>query len=322
MTESPATQQQPPVSPVRLLRRSHLLGDFLTVIAEGSIRQAADKIAISQSALTRRVQDLEEGLGASLFERTSRGMTLTPFGEVLKHHAQLVAITCQSAANEISELLDGEAGELRISAGPAWAYTLVPDAIVAMKAARPKIRVTLLDLINDVSLPMLASGLLDVVLGGLPATRDPQLEYERVLEIEHLVFANEQHPLTQLAIVDAAHLSAYPWIWFTAGSAPRGLMASYFQQAELVPPSAAVETSSAPSAFRLLQHSNYLMLLPSTALGTAAHHGLRPLPLRRSFGHYVAGMIYRPSVRRLKAFTSFRDALLDRLPGAQGSLEA
>lgn len=322
MTESPATQQQPPVSPVRLLRRSHLLGDFLTVIAEGSIRQAADKIAISQSALTRRIQDLEEGLGASLFERTSRGMTLTPFGEVLKHHAQLVAITCKSAANEISELLDGEAGELRISAGPAWAYALVPDAIVAMKAARPKIRVTLLDLINDVSLPMLASGLLDVVLGGLPATRDPQLEYERVLEIEHLVFANEQHPLTQLAIVDAAHLSAYPWIWFTAGSAPRGLMASYFQQAELVPPSAAVETSSAPSAFRLLQHSNYLMLLPSTALGTAAHHGLRPLPLRRSFGHYVAGMIYRPSVRRLKAFTSFRDALLDRLPGAQGSLEA
>ena len=322
MSESPATQQQPQVSPVRLLRRSHLLGDFLTVIAEGSIRQAADKIAISQSALTRRIQDLEEGLGASLFERTSRGMTLTPFGEVLKHHAQLVAITCKSAANEISELLDGEAGELRISAGPAWAYALVPDAIVAMQAARPKIRVTLLDLINDVSLPMLASGLLDVVLGGLPATRDPQLEYERILEIEHLVFANGQHPLTQLAIVDAARLSTYPWIWFTAGSAPRELMASYFQQAELAPPSAAVETSSAPSAFRLLQHSNYLMLLPSTALGTAAHHGLRPLPLRRSFGHYVAGMIYRPSVRRLKAFTSFREALLDRLPGALGSLEA
>ena len=89
--DSPGTNHEPQISPARLLRRSHLLGDFLTVIAEGSIRQAADKIAISQSALTRRIQDLEEGLGASLFERTSRGMTLTPFGEVLKHHAQLVA---------------------------------------------------------------------------------------------------------------------------------------------------------------------------------------------------------------------------------------
>ena len=312
--ESPGTNHTSQISPARLLRRSHLLGDFLTVISEGSIRQAAEKISISQSALTRRIQDLEEGLGASLFERTSRGMILTPFGEVLKHHAQLVTISCHYAISEISELLEGEAGELRISAGPAWAYSLVPDAIAAMQAARPQIRVTLLDLINDVSLPMLASGLLDVVLGGLPATRDPQLEYEPILEIEHLVFANEQHPLNQLAVVEAAHLTAYPWIWFTTGAATLELIVSYFLQDELAPPSATVETSSAQSAFRLMQHSNYLMLLPSTSLVTAAHHGLRPLPLRRSFGNYVAGMIYRPAVRRLKAFTSFRDALLLRLP--------
>jgi LysR family transcriptional regulator of abg operon len=313
LMDSPGASHEPQISPARLLRRSHLLGDFLTVIAEGSIRQAADKIAISQSALTRRIQDLEEGLGASLFERTSRGMTLTPFGEVLKHHAQLVAITCQYAVSEISELLEGEAGELRISAGPAWAYALVPDAIAAMQATRPKIRVTLLDLINDVSLPMLASGLLDVVLGGLPPTRDPQLEYEPILEIEHLVFANEQHPLNQLPVVTATQLTAYPWIWFTTGAASPDLMVSYFQQAALAPPAAMVETSSAQSAFRLMQQSNYLMLLPSTSLGTAAHHSLRPLPLQRSFGHYIAGMMYRPSVRRLKAFTSFRDALLGEL---------
>ena len=56
--DSPGTNHEPQISPVRLLRRSHLLGDFLAVIAEGSIRQAADKIAISQSALTRRIQDL------------------------------------------------------------------------------------------------------------------------------------------------------------------------------------------------------------------------------------------------------------------------
>ena len=311
--DSPGAQHEPQISPARLLRRSHLLGDFLTVIAEGSIRQAADKIAISQSALTRRIQDLEEGLGASLFERTSRGMTLTPFGAVLKHHAQLVAITCQYAVSEISELLEGEAGELRISAGPAWAYALVPDAIAAMQATRPKIRVTLLDLINDVSLPMLASGLLDVVLGGLPSTRDPQLEYEPILEIEHLVFANKKHQLSQHAVVTAAHLTTYPWIWFTTGAASLDLMVSYFQQAGLAPPSAAVETSSAQSAFRLMQHSSYLMLLPSTSLGTAEHHGLRPLSLQRSFGHYEAGMIYRPSVRRLKAFMSFRNTLLSKL---------
>ena len=178
-----------------------------------------------------------------------------------------------------------------------------------MQAPRPKLRVTVLDLINDVSLPMRASGLLDVVLGGLPSTRDPQLEYEPILEIEHLVFANKKHPLSQHAVVTAAHLTTYPWIWFTTGAASLDLMVSYFQQAGLAPPSAAVETSSAQSAFRLMQHSSYLMLLPSTSLGTAEHHGLRPLSLQRSFGHYEAGMIYR----RLKAFMSFRNTLLSKL---------
>ena len=124
------------------------------------------------------------------------------------------------------------------------------------------------------------------------------------------MLANEQHPLNQLPVVTATQLTAYPWIWFTTGAASLDLMVSYFQQATLAPPAATVETSSAQSAFRLMQQSNYLMLLPSTSLVTATHQGLRPLPLQRSFGHYIAGMTYRPSVRHLKAFTSFRDALL------------
>jgi DNA-binding transcriptional LysR family regulator len=316
--ETPALAHSPPLSSARLMRRSHLLGDFLMVAAEGGIRQAADKIAISQSALTRRIQDLEAELGASLFERTSRGMTLTPFGEVLKHHAQLVAITCQYAVSEISDLLEGEAGELRLSAGPAWAYSLVPDAIAAMQAERPKIRVTLLDLINEMSLPMLSSGLLDVVLGGLPPEplRDPQIRYEALLEVEHLVFADEQHPLNQIEGVEAAQLGAHPWIWFTTGAASRDLLASYFERASLPAPATSVETSSAQSVFRLMQQGNYLMLLPSTSRATAAHHGVRPLRLKAGFGRYVAGMMYRPSVLRLKAFTSFREALLQKLPGS------
>lgn len=308
----------PPLLPARLMRRSHLLGDFLMVAAEGGIRQAADKIAISQSALTRRIQDLESELGASLFERTSRGMTLTPFGEVLKHHAQLVAITCQYAVSEISDLLEGEAGELRLSAGPAWAYSLVPDAIAAMQSERPKIRVTLLDLINELSLPMLSSGLLDVVLGGLPPEplRDPQIQYEALLEVEHLVFADEQHPLNQIEGVEAAQLGAHPWIWFTTGAASRELLGSYFERAGLPAPSTSVETSSAQSVFRLMQQGKYLMLLPSTSRATAAHHGVRPLRLKAGFGRYAAGMMYRPSVMRLKAFTSFRNALLRKLPAS------
>jgi DNA-binding transcriptional LysR family regulator len=222
--KTPSQAHLPPSLASRLMRRSHLLGDFLVVAAEGGIRQAADKIAISQSALTRRIQDLEAEVGASLFERTSRGMTLTPFGE------------------------------------------------------------------------------------------DPQIQDETLLEVEHLVFADEQHPLNQIDCVEPAQLCAHPWIWFTTGAASRELMGSYFERAGLTAPATSVETSSAESVFRLMQQGDYLMLLPSTSRATAAHHGVRPLRLKTVFGRYAAGMMYRPSVMRLKAFTSFRDALLRKLP--------
>lgn len=302
----------------RLMRRSHLLGDFLMVAAEGGIRQAAEKVSISQSAMTRRIQDLESGLGVTLFERTSRGMTLTPFGEVLHHHARQVALTCKYAVSEIGDLLEGEAGELRLSAGPAWAYSLVPDAIAAMHTRHPHISIQLLDLRIDAALPLLAQGSLDVVLGRLPpvALRDPQFVYERLLEIEHLVFANRQHPLSGRSALRPEDLIAYPWIWFTQELASQTLLASYFADAGLKPPSSAVEASSVQSVFRLMQQGNYLMLLPSTSSAMAAHQGIEALSLHKSLGRFDAGMIYRPSVRRLRAFTSFRDVLHEKLPAS------
>ena len=93
-------------------------------------------------------------------------------------------------------------------------------------------------------------------------------------------------------------------------------MGAYFERAGLKAPSISVETSSAESVFRLMQQGNYLMLLPSTSRATAVHHGVWPLRLKTVFGRYAAGMMYRPSVMRLKAFTSFRNALLRKLPAS------
>ena len=55
-------------------------------------------------------------------------------------------------------------------------------------------------------------------------------------------------------------------------------------------------------------------MVPSTFLAMAAHQDLSPLSLHKSLGRFDAGMIYRPSVKRLRAFASFRDALLEKLP--------
>lgn len=301
--------------PSRLMRRAHLLGDFLVVANSGGIRQAAEKLHLSQSALTRRIQDLESTLEATLFERTARGMSLTPFGHALLHHASIIALTCKYALAELGDLREGEAGELHIAAGPAWAYALLPDAIAHLQAVHPKVRVTLINQLNDSTLPLLSSGKLDVVLGGLPPAklRDPQIAYEPLITVEHLVFAHASHPLHQRDKVRAADLAAFPWVWFIEAVAARDLVSKYFRRARLPPPPDAVETSAVQLGFRLMQHARHVMVLPSTLREIGADHGLRPLKLEGSLGRFSSGMMYRPSVRRLKAFEVFRGAILSEL---------
>ncbi|MGF6640179.1 DNA-binding transcriptional LysR family regulator [Paraburkholderia sp. MM5496-R1] len=73
-----------------LLRKLDLttLQLFLAVFEEGTLTRAAEREAIAVSAASKRLVELEQAVGASLFQRNARGMTLTPAGETLSHHAR------------------------------------------------------------------------------------------------------------------------------------------------------------------------------------------------------------------------------------------
>jgi DNA-binding transcriptional LysR family regulator len=137
-----------------MIRRIQLLRYFLAVARSGSIRQAAESVHLSQPALTRRIQDLEGDLGVTLFERTPRGMALTRFGEVLLHYAQAIDLSCDFALKEINDLVTRETGELRIGAGPAWTFSLVPDTVALLRKTLPRVKVQLFDWVTECMLPM------------------------------------------------------------------------------------------------------------------------------------------------------------------------
>lgn len=299
----------------RLARRMHLLSDFLAVARAGGIRQAAEGVNITQSALTRRIQELEQALDVVLFERSAKGMRLTTFGQALRHHAEMVEMNCTYAAAEISQLIEGETGELRIAAGPAWAYQLAPDAITQTKRLLPGVKVSLLGRMNEATLPMLSEGRLDAVLGGLPEERDrsPDIRYEPLMEITHKVFASHAHPLQSLRQVRPRDLLRYPWIWFNEAVSGRKYIEDLLAKTGLQAAPASIDTTSVHFGFRIMADDRHLMLLPSTLKAVAEREGLKPLPMQASGGRYVAGLMYRPSVMRLHAFSLFRQALVDAI---------
>src|SRR5713101_810305 len=87
---------------------------FLVVLEEGSLRRTAERLHISQSAITRQLQQLEDDLGGRLLERTAAGVRPTNGGHALAEKAKALLANYDSTIAEVRRLVRGDADRLRI----------------------------------------------------------------------------------------------------------------------------------------------------------------------------------------------------------------
>jgi len=130
---------------------------FHTVAEAGSFTRAADRLGLSQSAISRQISALEEDLGAPLFHRHARGLVLTEQGDILLDSAREVARRMAAAQSALKESRDIPAGHLRISTtigiGTVWLPTHLPEFLERY----PDITVSLLVSDGELDLSMRAA---------------------------------------------------------------------------------------------------------------------------------------------------------------------
>lgn len=119
---------------------------FLVVSEEGSINRAAERLRMSQSALSRQIQALEHEIGGALLERTSSGITLTPGGVALQKKMGAVLASYDRAIMEVRRTVRGEQEVIRIGYMPSAAKDYLSPALRRLRARHPDIAVKLLDL--------------------------------------------------------------------------------------------------------------------------------------------------------------------------------
>ena len=115
---------------------------FVTVVQEGSFSAAAERLYITQSAVSQHVSDLEAGLGVKLFTRGRRGVTLTHPGQILLGYARQIFDLVVEAENAVADVENLEGGALTIGATPGVGVYLLPDWISSFRARYPRLTIS------------------------------------------------------------------------------------------------------------------------------------------------------------------------------------
>ena len=115
----------------------HRLSTFQALSETLHFRHAAERLGITQSAVSQQIASLEKDLGAPLFERIGRRVYLTPAGEVLKREAAKVLSTVSRAREAVGAVSKGDAGRLRVGASTTPGIYLLPEVLGRFRADFP-----------------------------------------------------------------------------------------------------------------------------------------------------------------------------------------
>ena len=135
---------------------------FVAVCELGSIGRAAEREFIAASAVSKRLSDLETAVDTALLYRHSRGVTLTPAGESLLHHARTVLFGLERMQGELSEYADGVRGHVRMHANISAIFQFLPEDLGAFAQEHSQIKIDLQEHLSSDVLHAVQEGAADL----------------------------------------------------------------------------------------------------------------------------------------------------------------
>jgi DNA-binding transcriptional LysR family regulator len=191
------------------------------VAARGSIAAAAEALYLSPSAVSQQMSTLEREAGVELLERVGRGVRLTPAGKRLVAYTERVLAVLEEAQADVDAVAHGVAGRVHTSAFPTAARALLVPALARIKAAYPRLQLSMVDLEPEDGIPLLRIGELDILLTYefemLPPREQPGLERVPLMSEPMAVALPTSHPLAA-GPVRVADLADEQWIVGRDGS--------------------------------------------------------------------------------------------------------
>jgi len=179
---------------------------FMSTIEEGNIGRAAKREMIAASAVTKRIQDMEETLGYKLFYRDPKGASLTPAGEVAANRIQAVLGAIEALSDDLSVFADGAQGHLRLAVTESVLVEYLSADVSRFMSIFPLISVEIQEDLSAKVMRAVLAGTVDV--GFCPAPIEPidglrQIPYRKDKLVAIMV---STHPLASRSTLSFAEI--------------------------------------------------------------------------------------------------------------------
>jgi DNA-binding transcriptional LysR family regulator len=278
---------------MRINYEIHDLRAFVAVAERGSFRQAADDLFLSQSALSRRIDKLEEGLGVKLFERTTRRVRLTNVGRTFLVNVRTALDDLEDAVLGVADLAAHRTGTVTLACVPTAVWHFLPEVLKRFSTRFPRIRVR----VHDES----AQDVLNLVLGGeadfginFAGAENPEIVFEPVYVESYVLAMRRDHPLAKRKVLSWKETVGERYISVAKSSGNRSVIDAAL---------AGIEKH--PLIFCEVNHVAGVLALVEAGMGVAAVPGLS-VPQGRRDG-IVGVPLANPEIKRTLGLISKRN---------------
>ncbi len=295
---------------------------FRAVAEESSFTRAAERLHVSQSAISRQVKLLEEELGGPLLHRGARRVSLTHPGELLLRMTHRVQRDIEEVVSQIGETRDLQRGTLSLAGGMTVCMYILPRLLKKYRSLYKHIDLKVASGSAEEISRMIRNHEVDLALMTLPVVAN-DLEVLPALKEEMVVVAAPGHPLLRQRTVEPARVGKYPLIVYEPGSNTRKVIDQFFLE-ERIPMDVAMETENVEIIKSMVAAGLGITIIPYAAIVRDLRHRrfayarVRGWRLYRETGwvYLKSDYVPRTITEMLRVFDQLKDQFGMKPPGA------
>ena len=296
------------------------LRDIKYILAVAETRhfgRAAERCFVSQPTLSGQIKKLEEELGVTIFERTTRSVEITPIGDALLVHARLLLEQADAIEQVARAHQDPLAGPLRTGAIPTLSPYLMPLILVPLKRRYPQLKLVLFEEITDSLLRRLHQHELDAALLATPVT-DPDLESMPLFDEPFWLAHPRNHPLYDKDEITQDDLAGIDLLLLSEGHCLTHQVMEVCHLADRPRDGemADLRAASLETVLQLVGAGFGSTLVPALAIrgGWMTDSGIIARRLDIDDAYRRISLVFRRSFPRRSALEAFAETLIEQLP--------